>query len=49
MVPQFLSVKVTIWVEGWQELDGSAIWDEVKYIDSSFNVGIQFAVEDAEF
>lgn len=46
---EFLTVKVTIWVEGWQELDGSAIWDEVKYIDSSFDVGIQFAVEDAEF
>ena len=45
---EFLTVKVTIWVEGWQELDGSAIWDEVKYIDSRFNVGIQFAVEDIE-
>ena len=45
---EFLTVTVTIWVEGWQELDESAIWDEVKYVDSSFNVGIQFAVEDAE-
>ena len=50
---EYLSVKVTIWVEGWQKLDGknggqSAIWDEFKYINSSFNVGIQFAVEDAE-
>ena len=54
---EYLSVKVTIWVEGWQKLlqgkDGqnndiySAIWDEVKYIDSGFNIGLQFAVEDA--
>ena len=43
----YLTVTVTIWVEGWQELDGSAIWDEVKYIGSSFDVGIQFAVQDA--
>ena len=41
----YLTVTVTIWVEGWQPLDGSAIWD-TKYIDSSFNVGIQFAVQD---
>lgn len=41
----YLTVTVTIWVEGWQSLDGSAIWD-TKYIDSSFNVGIQFAVQD---
>ena len=45
---EYLTVKVTIWVEGWTKLGtpASAIWDEVKYIDSSFNVGIQFAVED---
>ena len=41
----YLTVTVTIWVEGWQPLDGSAIWD-TKYINSSFNVGIQFAVQD---
>lgn len=43
----YLTVTVTIWVEGWQKLDNSetAIWD-TKYIDSSFNVGIQFAVQD---
>jgi hypothetical protein len=41
----YLTVKVTIWVEGWQELEGSAIWD-FKYINSKFNVGIQFAVQD---
>ena len=43
----YLTVTVTIWVEGWQELDGSAIWNEVDYIGSKFNVGIQFAVQDA--
>ena len=43
----FLTVTVTIWVEGWQKLDGSAIWDAKDYIGSKFNVGIQFAVQDA--
>ena len=56
---EFLTVKVTIWVEGWQQFQSgvdnqnnpvySAIWDEVKYVDSAFNVGIQFAVEDLAF
>lgn len=41
----YLTVQVTIWVEGWQKLDGKAIWD-ADYIDSSFNVGIQFGVQD---
>ena len=50
---EFLTVTVTLWVEGWQKLDGAnggqdAVWD-TKYIDSSFNIGIQFAVEDAAF
>lgn len=53
----YLEVTVTIWVEGWQKFVSgqdnqgqdiySAIWDEVKYVDSSFDVGIQFAVQDA--
>ena len=50
----YLRVKVTIWVEGWQKLSDygspakySAIWNEEKYINSKFNVGIQFAVQDA--
>ena len=42
-----LNVIITIWIEGWQELDGDAIWNEVDYIGSKFNVGIQFAVQDA--
>ena len=43
----YLTVKVTIWVEGWQTFGNpeSAIWD-AKYIGSSFNVGLQFAVQD---
>ena len=41
----YLTVTVTIWVEGWQPLDGDAIWD-TNYINSKFNVGIQFAVQD---
>lgn len=41
----YLSVTVTIWIEGWQPLEGDAIWAS-KYIESSFNVGIQFAVQD---
>lgn len=42
---EYLTVKITIWVEGWQELDGKAIWD-TKYINSSFDIGMQFAVQD---
>ena len=44
----YLTVTITIWVEGWQELDGSAIWDASKYVNSIFNVGIQFAVQDRQ-
>ena len=50
----YLRVRVTIWVEGWQKLSNygepaeyKAIWDEVKYVNSMFDVGIQFAVQDA--
>ncbi|MBP3732797.1 MAG: hypothetical protein J6I84_06080 [Bacilli bacterium] len=42
----YLNITVTIWVEGWQKLEGSAIWD-ANYIKSLFNVGIQFGVQDA--
>lgn len=44
----YLTVTVTIWVEGWQQFNGKAIWDAAKYIDSQFNVGIQFAVQDRQ-
>ena len=42
----YLEVTITIWVEGWQKFNNNAIWDAVDYIDSQFNVGIQFAVQD---
>ena len=44
----YLTVTVTIWVEGWQKFGSDAIWDAAKYIDSQFNVGIQFAVQDRQ-
>ncbi len=51
----FLRVRVTIWVEGWQKLSDhatptanyKAIWNAAQYADSKFDVGIQFAVQDA--
>ena len=51
----YLRVKVTIWVEGWQKLSDyatptahyKAIWNAAQYANSKFNVGIQFAVQDA--
>lgn len=42
----YLNITVTIWIEGWQKLGGSAIWTP-DYIKSMFNVGIQFGVQDA--
>ena len=49
----YLRVRVTIWVEGWQKLSNhaatpkySAIWDANQYINSKFDIGIQFAVQD---
>ena len=51
----YLRVRVTIWVEGWQKLSDhatptanySSIWNAAQYANSKFNVGIQFAVQDA--
>jgi hypothetical protein len=46
-----LSVTVTIWLEGWQQLSakpegnattGSAIWDAATYINKAFKVGMRF-------
>lgn len=46
---EFLTVVVTIWVEGWHKFSNgagySSIWDEASYITSAFNVGLQFAVQ----
>jgi len=51
----YLTVTVTVWVEGWHRFDYSsregspkfdAIWD-TDLIGAKFNLGIQFAVQDA--
>lgn len=42
-----LDITVTIWVEGWQELEDNAIWDR-SYIDSAFDVGFEFAIDPEE-
>lgn len=42
-----LSLDIKIWVEGWQQLDNSSLWDS-KYIDTSFDVGFEFAVDPAQ-
>ena len=39
-----LDVTLTIWVEGWQELDGNSVWNK-KFMDQLFDVGIEFATE----
>ncbi|HHT67535.1 MAG TPA: hypothetical protein GX010_04910 [Erysipelotrichaceae bacterium] len=45
---EYLNVVVTIWVEGWHKFNSgggaSSIWS-ADYINSKFNVGIQFAVD----
>lgn len=44
----YLEVTITIWLEGWQEFEDSAIWNATKYVDSMFDVGIQFAIQDRQ-
>ena len=43
---QFLSVDITIWVEGWQKLpegnSGKAIWDVEDFVNAKFDVGFEF-------
>ena len=50
---KFLTVTVTIWVEGWHRFDYSArtgtpkfdaIWDEADLAGAKFDLGLQFAV-----
>lgn len=52
---QYLTVTVTVWVEGWHRFDYSAregspkfdaIWD-TDLIGAKFDLGLQFAVQDA--
>ena len=40
-----LTINVRIYLEGWQELDGSAIWDAADYIGSDFRINMRFSVE----
>ena len=53
---KFLTVTVTVWVEGWHRFDYSsregtpkfdAIWDEANLAGAKFDLGLQFAVQDA--
>lgn len=39
------SITVTIWLEGWQELGGSTIWDNTNYVNKQFQVGMRFGVD----
>lgn len=40
-----LKINVTIFLEGWQKLDGSAVWNGADYIGSQWNVGMTFVCE----
>jgi len=42
-----LDIKVTIWLEGWSLLGGSAIWSE-NFANSKFNVGMSFATPNVD-
>ena len=37
------TVKVRIWIEGWQELNSSSLWD-AGYLEQNFEVQMQFQV-----
>ena len=37
-------VKVTVWIEGWQQLGGSSIWDST-WMAQNFDLQFQFACE----
>lgn len=43
---QFLSIDITIWVEGWQKLpegnSGKAIWNVEDFVNAKFDVGFEF-------
>lgn len=45
----FLSVDITIWVEGWQKLPegngGKAIWDVADFAGAKFDVGFEFEAD----
>ena len=38
-----VKLNVKIWLEGWQKLEGSALWDVASYVGSTFFVGFTLA------
>ena len=42
-----VDMTITIWVEGWQELSNTNLWNS-KTIESKFDVGFEFAVDPAK-
>ena len=40
-----LRVNLKIYLEGWQKLGGSALWDENQFVDAQFNLGVRFSAE----
>lgn len=45
---QTLTVNVTIFREGWQVLEGTAIWDATKVIGANYRVGRSFEIPKLE-
>ena len=55
---KYLSVNITIWVEGWQKLEQpaepgqqaqeSAIWDLEQFVASEYEIGFEFEAVDAQ-
>ncbi len=41
----WLSINLRIYLEGWQQLESSAIWSDTDYVNSKFNVGLRFTAE----
>ena len=44
-----LTVTVTIWLEGWQQLEGSAIWDSTKASGVDIHFGMKLATPKTTF
>jgi len=39
-----LTVNVTIYLQGWQALDSSVMWDMATYVGKKFGVGLSFSI-----
>ena len=37
-------VKITVWIEGWQTLDGTSVWDSA-WLAQNFQIQLQFSCE----